>query len=148
MNQRRSLISLSTAGFAALAIMLAGCSSPSGSSRTSHQARSDRETATEVKKALAAAPVFKYPDVNASAYVGTVQLTGFVETPGQRESAAQVAARVRGVDRVINGIMVVPIAAGGATIQDTLPAHGKVTASTNLPPHSPAQPASEETSPK
>src|SRR6185369_13847418 len=150
MKQRRrnSLMCLSTIGFAALAIMLTGCSSPSGSSRTSHQAKSDRETASEVKKALAAAPVFKYPDVNASAYVGTVQLPGFVETPEQRESAAQVAAKVRGVDHVINGIMIVPMAAGGATIQDSTPGYAHVTGGTNLPPRLPAQPTGEETGSK
>src|SRR5512133_3028069 len=89
----------------ALAIALVGCSTPSGSSRTGPQARADKATAREVRKALAVAPIFKYPDVGVTAYVGTVQLTGLVETPEQRERAAQIAAGVTGVSRVINGIM-------------------------------------------
>jgi hyperosmotically inducible periplasmic protein len=146
---RRSLIGLSTVGLAALTIILAGCSSPSGSSRTGHQAKSDRETASEVKKALADAPVFKYPDVDASAFVGTVQLTGFVQTQEQRESAAEIAAKVKGVDRVINGIMIVPVAAGGATIQDSL-ADGLVTGGTNqvMAPRTKVQPTGEESGSK
>lgn len=144
----KNLIGLSAVGFAAFAIMLAGCSSPNGSSRTAHQAKSDQATVKEVKAALAAAPVFKYPDVSASAYVGTVQLTGFVETSEQRESAAQIAARVKGVDHVINGIMVVPVAAGGATIQDATPGSGHVTGDTNLPPRLPAQPTDDQTGSK
>ena len=117
-NVKRSLFRFSTVGFAALAIFVAGCASPSGSSRTDHQAKSDKETGEDVKKALANAPIYKYPDVEASAYGGTVQLGGFVEIPEQRENAAEVAARVKGVDRVINGITIVPMSAGGAKIED------------------------------
>ena len=137
-KSNRSLIGLTTIGFAALAFVLAGCSSPSGSSRTDHQARSDRETASEVKKALADGPVFKYPDVGVSAYAGTVQLTGFVQTPEQREAAAGIASKLKGVDRVINGIVLVTVPAGGATIQDTMPESGHVTGGTN---QAPAQPS-------
>jgi hypothetical protein len=125
-NVKRRLFRFSTVGFAALAIFAAGCASPSGSSRTSHQAKSDEQTGDDVRKALADAPIFKYPDVGASAYGGTVQLTGFVVTPEQRESAAEVAARVKGVDRVINGITIVPKAVGGAKIEDPLAESGHV----------------------
>jgi len=117
-NVKRSLFRFSTVGVAALAIFVAGCASPNGSSRTDHQAKSDKETGEDVKKALANAPIYKYPDVEASAYGGTVQLGGFVEIPEQRENAAEVAARVKGVDRVINGITLVPMSAGGAKIED------------------------------
>ena len=123
-NAKRSLVRFSTVGFTALAIFVAGCASPNGSSRTDHQAKSDKETGEDVKKALANAPIYKYPDVEASAYGGTVQLGGFVEIPEQRENAAEVAARVKGVDRVINGITLVPKAAGGAKIEDPLAESG------------------------
>jgi osmotically-inducible protein OsmY len=127
-NVKTRLFRFSAVGCAALAIFLAGCASPSGSSRTDHQAKSDRKTGDDVKKALADAPVFKYPDVGVSAYGGTIQLTGFVQTPEQRGSAAEVASRVLGVDHVINGITVVPMAPGGATIED---APGQIKAEPN-----------------
>jgi osmotically-inducible protein OsmY len=131
-NSWRGLIGMSSA--AALVIVLAGCSTPNGSSRTAHQAKSDQETAREVKKALADAPIFKYPDVDASAYVSTIQLTGFVETREQRESAAAITAKVKGVERVINGIMIVPVAAGGATVEDPMGESGYANQGTNQPP--------------
>ena len=131
---KRSLIGLSTVGFAALALVLAGCSSPSGSSRTGHQAKSDQQTASEVKKALDDGPIFKYPDVGVSAYAGTVQLTGFVQTPEQREAAAGIAAKLKGVDRVINGIVLVTVPAGGATIHDPMVESVHVTGGTNQEP--------------
>ena len=135
-NGKRSLVRFSTVGFAALAIFVAGCASPSGSSRTDHQAKSDKETGEDVKKALANAPIYKYPDVEASAYGGTVQLGGFVEIPEQRENAAEVAARVKGVDRVINGITLVPKAAGGAKIEDPQAESGRGSADPKKQPES------------
>ena len=135
-NVKRSLFRFSTVGFAALAIFVAGCASPSGSSRTDHQAKSDKETGEDVKKALANAPIYKYPDVEASAYGGTVQLGGFVEIPEQRENAAEVAARVKGVDRVINGITLVPMSAGGAKIEDPQAESGRGSADPKKQPES------------
>ena len=135
-NEKSSLFRFSTAGLAALAIFVAGCASPNGSSRTDHQAKSDKETGEDVKKALADAPIYKFPDVEASAYGGTVQLNGFVVIPEQRENAAEVAARVKGVDRVINGITLVPKAAGGAKIEDPQAESGRGSADPKKQPES------------
>ena len=145
-----SLFRLGAVGVAALAIFVTGCASPRGSSRTDHQASSDRQTADEVKKALADGPIYKYTDVGASAYGGTVQLTGFVITPEQRESAAEIAAQVKGVDRVINGITLVPLAAGGARIEDPLAesGHGKGEPIQEKSSSSKLQPTGSQSGPK
>ena len=100
---------------------VAGCKSSGDSgSRTSGQKSNDKKVAKGVEKNLSNDPTFKYSDVQANVYQGNVQLTGFVETPEQRLRAAERAAQTPGARQVINEIMIVPTAAGRATIRDPL----------------------------
>src|SRR5882724_8673770 len=103
-------------GLATLLFGVGGCRS--APDRTAGQVMSDRTTARHVKKALNEAPIFKYPDISATVYHGTVQLTGFVDTEEQRLQAAQIAAGVKGVNQVINEVMIKPTPTGRATIRD------------------------------
>ena len=120
-------------GLTGLLLVVAGCKSTPD--RTAAQVMSDRSTSYQVKKALARAPIFKYPDVNVTSLNGTVQLTGFVVTEAQRDEAAQIASRVKGVSQVINEIMIKPMPAGRATIRDTLGREtGRRLLDTNSPP--------------
>lgn len=153
----RSLMCLVAAGLLAGMLGLAGCSSSSGS-RTSGQKKSDSEVAKAVKKQLEKDPIYKYPNVEANVYQGTVQLGGFVQTPGQRQQAAEVAASVPGAHQVINGIMLQPTPTGPAPIRNQpAPEPGRLTNSNapgsqpgTAPPTeaTPQQPPGDQTSPK
>jgi len=128
----RNLFRLEAVALATLLIGFAGCSTPD---RTSSQVMEDRRTARRVKKELDHAAIFKYPDVRINAFDGNIQLSGFVETEAQRQDAAQIAANVKGVKQVINGIMLKPLATGRTTIRDPLGQEtGREWLDTNSPP--------------
>jgi hypothetical protein len=129
-----SLTGIAAMGLIALALGVNGCRSTPD--RTATQVIADRQTARDVKKALAKAPVFKYPDVNATVYNGNVQLSGFVDSPAQRTQAAQIAATVKGVNQVINDLMIKPTPTGRATIRDPFSGMqtGRIMLDTNSPP--------------
>jgi hypothetical protein len=97
---------------------VAGCSSTG--TRTAGQKWSDRGIAKDVKSGLDDDPVFKYPDVHANVYEGTIQLTGFAQYPEQRYRAAEIAAHTKGATQVINQIMLRPTPTGPVTIRDPL----------------------------
>jgi hypothetical protein len=97
----------------ALGLGLSGCMSSSGELSRA-QKEGDRQVAEEVKTKLHHDPEFKFPDVEAVVYEGTVQLAGFVYTPEQRSRAAVIASRARGVQQVINSIALKPTPTGPA----------------------------------
>ena len=103
------------AAMALLGIGVAGCAS-SGSRSMSEKWSDDRTTA-HVQKALDDAPLYKYGNVTVSTINGEVQLGGYVALQAQRDQAAQIAANVQGVSRVIDNIQVRPDSAGPAPIE-------------------------------
>jgi hyperosmotically inducible protein len=66
----------------------------------------DRRTAERVREALAAAPEYKFDGVKVMAGNGVVQLSGFVNTSAQRNTAEEVAGKVVGVKSVENNLTV------------------------------------------
>ncbi len=66
----------------------------------------DAAITTKVKTALVADELVSALDVNVDTYRGTVQLSGFVDTPVQKQRAASVAAGVNGVRNVENRLTV------------------------------------------
>ena len=77
----------------------------------------DRVVSSRVKGALDHAHVYKFPNVDVSSFNGTVQLSGFVETASQKNSAGQIASQVEGVKQLVNNITVqgAPMAPTGRT---------------------------------
>lgn len=67
---------------------------------------SDAAITTKVKTALAGDPDVKGRDISVETFRGTVQLSGFVETPENARRAADLARRVDGVREVQNAISV------------------------------------------
>ena len=57
----------------------------------------DKSLAVRVHSTLADNPDFKFGDVKVNVYRGTVQLSGFVNSPLQKSKAAEVAKTVPGV---------------------------------------------------
>jgi predicted small secreted protein len=66
----------------------------------------DSRTAERVREALAAGADYKYEGVTVTACDGVVQLSGFVNTSAQRNSAAESAAKVLGAKSVENKLTV------------------------------------------
>lgn len=90
-------------GLALLA--LAACSTSPGS-RTMGTALNDTTISARVKAALAGDPDVKAIDVQVETYRGTVQLSGFVDSPANIERALAVTRRVDGVTAVKNALIV------------------------------------------
>ncbi|HZR17510.1 MAG TPA: BON domain-containing protein [Verrucomicrobiae bacterium] len=111
-----SLKCFGAAALLALAIGATGCHS--NPDRTTGQAINDKMIKLNVDHALSSDAVLKYPDVHVQVYNGQAQLTGFVDTEGQRKRAAEIAANVPGVTQVINEITLKPTPTGRAPIRD------------------------------
>lgn len=123
---------LSAVTLIALALGLAGCKT--SGDRTAGQKMSDRQLGRNVSRDLSRDQTFKFSGVKPNVYMGTVQLTGFVNTPEQRLRAAEIAASTKGSKQVINEIMIKPSATGPATIRDPLGRDtGRLLVDTNAP---------------
>ena len=66
----------------------------------------DTTLTTKVRSALNDSVEYKFPDVKATAFRGTVQLSGFVVSNDQKQRAADIAKTVPGVRNVENKITV------------------------------------------
>jgi hypothetical protein len=66
----------------------------------------DSRTAERVREALAAGAGYRYDGVKVIASNGVVQLSGFVNTSAQKNSAGEVARKVVDVKEVVNSITV------------------------------------------
>ena len=66
----------------------------------------DSSITTKVKAELVRDPVVKADQVKVETFKGSVQLSGFVDTPDQKARAGQIAASVAGVREVRNNIEV------------------------------------------
>ncbi|QYF92996.1 BON domain-containing protein [Massilia sp. PAMC28688] len=86
-------------------LVLAGCATD-GSDRRIGVAISDTAISARVKAALAADPDVKARDVQVETFRGTVQLSGFVDSPDNIRRALDVARGVDGVREVRNALIV------------------------------------------
>jgi osmotically-inducible protein OsmY len=66
----------------------------------------DASITTKVKSAFIADKIVKAGQIEIETFKGTVQLSGFVDTPEIKERAEKLAANVRGVRKVVNNIIV------------------------------------------
>lgn len=97
--------SFSAALVSTMFVALAACTtSPTG--RTVGVALDDTAISARVKAALAGDPDVKARDVQVETYRGTVQLSGFVDSPENIRRAAELARRVDGVREVKNDLLV------------------------------------------
>jgi hyperosmotically inducible protein len=86
-----------------LATLSTGCAG-SATRESTGEYIDDATVTTKVKAAFVKDPLVKAMDVNVDTFKGTVQLSGFVDTPEQKTRAEQIAAGVRGVSSVKNNI--------------------------------------------
>jgi hyperosmotically inducible periplasmic protein len=98
------LICLSLGG---LALTGAGCAG-TNYHRSTGAYLDDKGIGTRVKTALFRDPLVSGFDTHVNTFRGDVQLSGFVDTPEQKERAAQIARGVTGVRMVSNNLEVKP----------------------------------------
>ena len=82
-----------------------GCASTSTRESTGEFV-DDSSITLKVKAAFVKDPVVKAIDVTVETFKGVVQLSGFVNTSGEKAQAGRVAATVKGVTDVKNNIIV------------------------------------------
>jgi hyperosmotically inducible periplasmic protein len=78
------------------------------SGRTAGRTLDDATITSAVKDKLKDEPVYKFNDVNVNTFAGVVQLSGFVNTDGQKRRAGELAQQVDGVSQVENNISLKP----------------------------------------
>ncbi len=84
---------------------MSGCKPAAGPvERTSTERSVDEELSETVKAALGNSASFKFPDVQVISVNGKVQLSGFVISADQKQSAETIARGVPGVEDVDNKI--------------------------------------------
>jgi hyperosmotically inducible protein len=88
-----------------LTVCLTGCAGDRHNQSKDHRI-DDNRTAERVREALAAGPDYKYDGVKVIAGNGVVQLSGFVNTSAQKNSAREAAGKVVGVKSVENSLTV------------------------------------------
>jgi hypothetical protein len=93
-----------------LALSLAGLTGcATASYRSEAKTEQDQALAINVRDALMASTVYKYPGVRVTANRGRVELKGGVATSEQKHSAAEIAQQVPGVIWVDNDLKVEPM---------------------------------------
>lgn len=102
MNVARSL-KIAVLSFA---IATLGACSTDPTKRKVGVALSDTAISTRIKTALLSDPDVKGHDVSVETFRGTVQLSGFVDTPQSAARAGDIARRVDGVREVRNALIV------------------------------------------
>jgi hyperosmotically inducible periplasmic protein len=86
-----------------LALILAGCALPP---KIEPEPADDARLATEVKIALVEEPALDAAAIFVDAQGARVELSGFVDSPAERDRAVAVAQEVPGVQQVTNSIQV------------------------------------------
>jgi osmotically-inducible protein OsmY len=100
-NARNSFVLI-----AALALTtLGGCAATSTHESTG-QYIDDSAITTAVKAAILGEPTLKVAEINVETYKGIVQLSGFVRSTDNIDTAMAVARRVKGVQSVKNDMRV------------------------------------------
>jgi hypothetical protein len=85
-----------------------GCQTAPKDGRSAGLAMDDKHITARVKESLDTEPVYKFTDVDVRTFAGTVQLSGFVMTQGQKNRAQEIAQHTQGVREVVNGITLKP----------------------------------------
>lgn len=78
------------------------------SDRTAGRALDDKTITATVQHDLNREPVYKFNDVDVKTFDGVVQLSGFVDTQGQKQRAGDIAKQAEGVTQVVNNITLKP----------------------------------------
>jgi hyperosmotically inducible periplasmic protein len=98
-------LNLASAGIAAAVLLLSGCAPMQGRESTSEYV-DDATISTKVRTELIRDQSLKAFDIHVETMQDVVQLSGFVDSPAQKQQAEQIARGVNGVRSVRNNIVV------------------------------------------
>ena len=139
-----------------------GCQTAPKDGRSAGLAADDKNITKRVKESLDTEPVYKFTDVDVRTFAGTVQLSGFVMSQGQKNRAVEIAQHTQGVREVVNGITLKPpmpgptvapvvSAASRPNAESTIyeaPASSSTAQGSSTAPAQPENKASQTTEPK
>ena len=103
--------------FAASLTLFTGCAGDRYN-RSTGEYIDDKSIASRVRDALNDNPEYKFSGVNVASFKGTVQLSGFVDSSGQKNDATRIAGQVQGVRNVVDNITVKGSHDGSAYVDD------------------------------
>lgn len=83
-----------------------GCATSGHKQETAGQYVDDSVVTTKVKAAIFDDMALKTFQINVKTYQGTVQLSGFVDSPEHARQAGEIARKVQGVKEVKNDLLV------------------------------------------
>lgn len=98
-------LNIASTGIAAAVLLLSGCA-PMEGRETTGQYVDDATVSTKVRAELVRNQSLKGFDIHVETMQDVVQLSGFVDSPAQKEEAEQIARGVNGVRSVRNNIVV------------------------------------------
>jgi len=104
-NTVQKLFCVSTA---ALLVAITGCQTKPKDERSEGRTLDDKHITENVEKSLTKEPTYKFGEVKVSTFAGIVQLSGFVNTDGEKGRAEEIAQNTDGVKEVVNGIALKP----------------------------------------
>lgn len=103
---------LASIGSAVTLLVLTACQEtlhPGSDERSAGRTLDDKHITENIHKSMEREPVYKLDGVHVNTFDGVVQLSGWVESEGQKMRAQQVAQNVPGVRQVVNGITLKPM---------------------------------------
>jgi hyperosmotically inducible protein len=112
---------------ALVACLVTAMAAPVHAQKSAGEVVDDGTIAATIKAGLLDNKSTSSMQINVESYKGTVQLSGFVESQAEKDTAGKVAADVDGVKRVINSLALAPTTSMGTKLDDTL-VTGKVKA--------------------
>jgi hypothetical protein len=107
MKNQKDLIVTGLA-LAAAIFTFAGCETTPKDERSAGRTLDDKKITENIRKSLDSEPTYKFKSVSVSTFAGIVQLSGFVNSDGQKGRAQDIAQRADGVTEVFNGITIKP----------------------------------------
>jgi hyperosmotically inducible periplasmic protein len=139
-------------------VVVMGCSSTDSSSkdeRSEGRVKDDKSITKSIEKKLKSDPVYKFEQVQVKTYGGSVQLSGFVDTPLQSQRAEEHSRNVSGVKHLINGLAIKPPAPPAeVSVQTLTPAQtqpltptGKASGDALAPPPATSNASTNSTTP-
>ena len=104
----------------ALPVLLAALAVPVHAQKSAGDYVEDATIAASIKAGLLDNKATSSVRINVESYKGVVQLSGFVESQAEKDTAGKVASGVSGVKRVINSIGLAPRTSVGRKLDDSL----------------------------
>jgi hyperosmotically inducible protein len=114
------MIKLRTLAHVVLASLALTFALPASAAKTAGERIDDGTIAASIKAGLLDNNATSSMHINVESYKGTVQLSGFVDSEAEKDTAGKVAARVNGVKKVVNSLRVAPKTSLGTRLDDSL----------------------------